>query len=164
MLVFGDHHDRIAPTAKLEELGSRLDRVHRMQPGIARHAALVNAFVEAGRLHQGLADHDFHIAGWDRRSVAADRIGAFVHDLAVAVLHSALGSPDLLPHVPALSAGQFPEEVTVKVAEGYAFYAVYPEAFAEAAGRLELVAPPRVIGIRSIGSSLAAIVAAALGA
>ena len=48
--------------------------------------------------------------------------------------------------------------------EGFAFYAVYPEAYIEAARSLRLSAPPRVIGIRSIGTTLGAVVAAALGA
>jgi hypothetical protein len=58
----------------------------------------------------------------------------------------------------------WPAEVELRVPEGYAFYAVYPEAYVEAARRLKLAAQPRVIGIRSIGTSLAAVVAAALGA
>jgi hypothetical protein len=50
------------------------------------------------------------------------------------------------------------------VPEGFAFYAVYPEAYAVAARRLKLLATPRVIGIRSIGTTLGAVVAAALDA
>lgn len=55
-----------------------------------------------------------------------------------------------------------PEEIFVKVPEGYASYAVYSEMYALAAG--ELGSAPGslcVIGIRSIGTSLASIVAAA---
>ena len=51
----------------------------------------------------------------------------------------------------------------VRVPEGYAFYALHPALYASAAAHL----PPgdwRVIGIRSIGTSLSAVVAAALGA
>ncbi len=52
--------------------------------------------------------------------------------------------------------------VTIKTAEGYAHYAVYPELYAEAARGMD--APPVVIGLRSIGLGLACMVAAACGA
>src|SRR5207248_1200963 len=58
----------------------------------------------------------------------------------------------------------WPPEVELRTPEGFEYYAVYPEAYIEAARRLNLTAPPRVIGIRSIGTTLAAIVAAALRA
>jgi hypothetical protein len=54
-----------------------------------------------------------------------------------------------------------PEEIGAKLPEGYAFYALYPEAYAAAAQRLP-TGDHRVIGIRSIGSSLAAVAATAL--
>src|SRR5690606_31149572 len=50
--------------------------------------------------------------------------------------------------------------VRCKQAEGFAHYAVYPEAYIEAAGALRGAAP-LVIGIRSIGVTLGAAVAAA---
>lgn len=54
-----------------------------------------------------------------------------------------------------------PDAVRLKVPEGYAFYALYPEAYALAARAL----PPgvRVVGVRSVGTSLGAVVAAAVG-
>jgi hypothetical protein len=57
-----------------------------------------------------------------------------------------------------------PSAVELKVPEGYSFYAVYPEAYAQADRSLDLRRPARVIGIRSIGTSLAAMTAAAIGA
>lgn len=58
-----------------------------------------------------------------------------------------------------------PPEVCVSIPEGYAYYAVYPEDYAKAALRFFNDTRPQkavVIGIRSIGSSLSAAVAAAL--
>ena len=58
-----------------------------------------------------------------------------------------------------------PPEVCVSVPEGYAYYAVYPEDYAKAALRFYREARPQtavVIGIRSIGTSLSAVVAATL--
>jgi hypothetical protein len=61
-------------------------------------------------------------------------------------------------------AGEELGEIRVKPVEGYAFYALYPESYAEAARRSGLPATTRVIGIRSAGTTLAAMVAAGLGA
>jgi hypothetical protein len=58
---------------------------------------------------------------------------------------------------------RLPGEVPVVVPEGYAFYGLYPETYVRAAERLreDWTGVLRVIGIRSIGTSLAAVVAAA---
>jgi hypothetical protein len=58
-----------------------------------------------------------------------------------------------------------PAKIECRTSEGYAYYALYPEAYAAAAQRvLQELTPTRVvvIGIRSIGVSLAAVVAAVL--
>ncbi|HEX8838872.1 MAG TPA: hypothetical protein VF750_00215 [Sphingomicrobium sp.] len=153
MLVYGDHRERADPAERLTRLGQTLEMVGAMQPGIERHAKLVRALIEAGQLLQSMADE----------GVPDASMCEFVHALAGCVLKSwdsefeAVGT---LPSVPRLSAAQ----VELRLPEGFAFYAVYPEAYAEAARKLKLAGPPRVIGIRSIGTTLAAIVAAALDA
>jgi hypothetical protein len=63
----------------------------------------------------------------------------------------------------ALRGRRLPGAVQVRDAEGYAFYAVYPQAYAAAAASHPWEGRPLVIGLRSIGTSLAAIVAAATG-
>lgn len=58
-----------------------------------------------------------------------------------------------------------PETMWTSVPEGYAYYAVYPEDYGKAAVRFFEEARPRsavVVGIRSIGASLSAVVAATL--
>ncbi|MFC3077312.1 hypothetical protein ACFODL_04340 [Phenylobacterium terrae] len=57
-----------------------------------------------------------------------------------------------------------PRAVEVKAPEGYAYYAVYPETYGLAARGTRFEAPPAVLGLRSIGTSLAAIVGAAANA
>lgn len=60
---------------------------------------------------------------------------------------------------------RLPQELQIGVAEGYAFYGLYPETYLEAARRLfRKLAPARavVVGIRGIGTSLSAAVWAAL--
>ncbi len=136
-----------------------------MAPGLERHSRLVALLIEAGRLLQGIADADFERARADRRTPATHSLTELLLHLGRAV-HSSWDSdfdaPLELPQVPC--PVDLPPAVDLREPEGFAFYAVYPEAYALAARRLSLAAPPRVIGIRSIGASLAATVAAALGA
>lgn len=165
MLVYADRSERQDPRHVLDALARDLAALETHPAGLARHSRLVGALIEAGRLLQGVADADFAAAGLDRASVAGRQISLLVHQLAQAVCrswrHGRLGTPRL-PPVPQVT--DLPDTIRLRAPEGYAFYALYPEAYAEAARRLRLIGPPRVIGIRSIGTSLAAIVAAAIDA
>ena len=154
MLVYGDHREMADPAERLEDISVRLDAMAAEPAGISRHSALVGLLIEAGQLLQGVADE----------GGPAEELSDFVHDLARCVLTSSdsgFAKFGELPRVPQLSG---PDRVELRLPEGFAFYAVYPEAYAEAARRLTLAGIPRVIGIRSIGTSLAAIVAEALNA
>jgi hypothetical protein len=154
MLVYGDHVETVDPREWLNGLGEQLSRVATMPAGLDRHAKLVSALIEAGQLLQGVTD-----AG-----ARADALSGFLCALARAVLRSwdsEYGELGSLPRVPSVS---LPDEVNIRQPEGFAYYAVYPEAYIEAARKLNLSGPPRVIGIRSIGTTLGAIVAAALDA
>jgi len=162
MLVYGDRSERADPSQKTAALRESLDAVRQMPAGLERHSTLVSALIDAGMLLQGIADSDFERAGVDRRIDATEVLTAFLVQLSGEVIRSwesdfACGIPD------APTLRDLPGEVRLREPEGYAFYALYPEAFAEAARKLR-VENPRVIGIRSIGTSLGAMVAAALGA
>lgn len=64
-----------------------------------------------------------------------------------------------------LNAADLPRTIHVSVPEGYAYYGLYPEGYLAAAERFASDKPPAhavVIGIRSIGTSLSAAVAATL--
>ena len=63
-----------------------------------------------------------------------------------------------------LAKSSLPACVELKSAEGYGFYALYPEAYAAASRRLSVGAEATVVGVRSIGLGLAAIASAALQA
>jgi hypothetical protein len=165
VLVFGDHNEIADPIDLLAALDERIDCASRAAPGLSRHAALVGILIEAGRLLQGLADAEFAEHSEDRRSPTAEGVSRFVLQLAKAVCRSwdsGFARVGELPAAPDLT--QLPSWIELRTAEGFAFYSVYPEAYLGAARRLSLVAPPRVIGIRSIGTTLAAAVAAALDA
>ena len=164
MLVYGDREEGADPSRRVREINRQIDVAGRMPPGVERHAQLVAALIDAGRLLQGIADSDFAEHCRDRRTPATDVLSAFLLQLGGAVCRSwdthfrETGPPPKLDLSRAL-----PEEIELRVPEGFAFYALYPEAYVEAARQLKLSGPPRVVGIRSIGTSLAAVVAAAVG-
>lgn len=165
MLVYGDHCEITDPRQRAREIDGWLEAVEAMAPGLQRHARLVAALVEAGQLLQGLADTDFGEEQRDRRTPRTGEAGEAVVELARSLCRSSdtafqeLGElPRFRPHP------EWPAEVKLRAPEGFAYYGVYPEAYIEAARRLKLAAPARVIGIRSIGTTLGAAAAAALGA
>ena len=156
MLVYGDRSESVDPSALLTTIRRDLAAIRTMPSGLDRHSRLIAALIETGRLLQGLADS---------RASAEEQLNVFLTRLASAAVRSwdsAFWTLRDLPAVPAIEG--MPEEVIVRVPEGFAYYAVYPEAYADAARRLRLRGAPRVIGIRSIGTTLGAIVAAALSA
>ena len=164
MLVYGDHDEWLSSDAAQRRLHSAASDVVGAS-GIERHGAVVSLLIEAGRTWQGVADAEFESANVDAGSAATYQLAAYCRDLARAVLRSwesGFTETCKLPLLPALP--DLPERLRLKVPEGFAYYAVYPEAYAEAARALTLVAPPRVIGIRSIGTTLGAMVAAAIDA
>jgi hypothetical protein len=169
MLVFGDHGRTERPREVLDRIGRRLDHVDAARPGIGRHAELVSVLIEVGELAQGILDASLAAQGSDGHDSAGRACMALALDLArsVWISHrsrlerfSAPGRGGL--H--ALRAEALPEAIRMKAPEGYAFYCLYPELYGEAAQALAGQGNQlRVIGIRSIGTSLAPMVAAAVG-
>ena len=165
MLVYGDRSEKVDPRLRLQDLGAQLVAVASMDAGLARHSALIDALIEGGRILQGVADTDFAVSGCDRRTAESDALVQFL----LAIGHELCRSWDTgfaaemrLQAPP--SALDLPVSIDMKVPEGYAFYALYPEAYADTARSLQLAGAVTVIGLRSIGTSLAAVTAAALGA
>jgi hypothetical protein len=177
MLVFGDRERRCDPRAAIEELSRAVDAIAesggRAAGALARHGALAGALVDASELAQGLADAACapDSDGPEARTAVGDAAMRVLAALAEALARSWDGGPigDLAPvraAVAALSAMNLPASIELRTAEGHAYYALYPEAYLEAA-RAAVAAEPgprRVIGIRSIGAGLAAIVARACDA
>ncbi|HWJ37787.1 MAG TPA: hypothetical protein VNR86_03385, partial [Sphingomicrobium sp.] len=154
MLVYGDHSETLDARLELEKLRSRLAGARNCE-GLDRLSRLVGGLVEGGRIAQGLADADH---------VGDESLMAFICELASCILRSwdsRFQDSGDWPDPPSIGS---PAPVELRLAEGFAYYAVYPEAYAEAARRLALSGPPRVIGIRSIGTTLGAVAAAALEA
>ncbi len=172
MLVYGDQSRTEDARAKLAGIARALRDAEAMPAGIARHGVLAAAFIEAGELAQGVADAVFaERGGRDGRSPAGDAALALLTRLAAAVRSSWDSGFARLDPVPAealraLGAAPLPDTLRTKRAEGFAFYALYPEAYLAAAREAGLPPGRRVkaVGIRSIGAALGALVAAAVGA
>lgn len=167
MLVYGDIERTEDACAIAAEIDNRLERCREVFPGLARHQALVAAFIRAGELVQGLADAAFAEACLDDVSERQDAGCALLLALAeelVASWDCGFTHDYSASHRPLLQVLSVPEPIRTRQAEGYAFYALYPETYIAAARRSGLGPDTTVIGIRSIGTGLAAVVAAALGA
>ncbi|MCJ2101999.1 hypothetical protein [Methylobacterium sp. E-046] len=166
MLVYGKSNWTGDPNHKLDTVVALLREMADEPPGLARHGTLVTAFIVAGEFVQGIADAAFSEHGHDATSSAQDASSLFLMRLARMVWASwrtgferALDAPDMTP----LAALKLPDRITTRWAEGFAFYALYPESYAIAAARSGLGPGTNVIGIRSIGVPLGAMVASGLG-
>jgi len=167
MIVYGDHAREIETTTKLDQVGALIAASEKARAGMERHAALVDALIAAGALAQGVADAEFQYQQLDDDTRARRTSMALVLALAQSVAASWDGEPTpSLGRERILGALQripLPHRIVCKLAEGYAYYAVYPELYFEAARALRRASPVLVVGLRSIGTSLAAMVAAAIG-
>jgi hypothetical protein len=172
MLVYGDAKRVESPREKVAAIRAGLERLVTARPGIERHAILAGLLIEAGELEQGLLDDQLAKNGEERPSPVGEAASRLTRAVAGALLPSfrtfgslSSGEPieraldELLTH-------ELPDTIEVSVPEGYAFYGLYPETYfraAEAALRQAGEGPLKVIGIRSIGTGLAAAVAAVAG-
>ncbi|TIP06082.1 MAG: hypothetical protein E5X76_09585 [Mesorhizobium sp.] len=169
MIVFGDHKRTHGAEQLRQAVLAEAGAIGDLPAGIERHAALVDLFVTASELLQGLADAEFDITGADRSSSRQELGSEILVELSREVMRSwqqgftRTGALDasLLAKLAAIDCGS---AITTGPAEGYALYALYPETYLLGALRSGLDANTCVIGIRSIGLGLAAMVAAALHA
>jgi len=165
VLVFGDAAHSQAADAKLAAIADRLGETGTSD--IRAHAALVAAFIEASELAQGVADAEFEAAGRDVDSPARGATMDLLMELG-RLLHRSwhrrfkVGQVRETRRILArLREMSVPSPIRCKQPEGYAFYAVYPECYLQAGAALRRGGSTRVIGIRSIGVGLGALVAVA---
>jgi len=170
MRVYGDRPQRTRSAALLAQLHDGLREAAATPPGLSRHSRLVTLLIDAGMLAQGVADARCEAAGHDAQSDDARLAMEFVTGLARCCARSwssGFRSIGPLPfdEIAQCTARLADEPLSLKQPEGYAFYALYPETYFEAASRCRAGAARwQVIGLRSIGTSLSAMVAVGLGA
>jgi hypothetical protein len=119
--------------------------------------------ISSGELWQGLVDEEYRLLEFDEWTPLAEHCARLTMAAAALAADRVASEPveTLLVELDWLAAADLPNRVTIKSPEGYAFYAVYPQLYAMAAKSLERGhnEPVTVIGLRSIGTSLAAVVA-----
>lgn len=169
MLVYGDIETFERPGGLRRRLREKLQTLECAPAGRERHEDLVTAFIELGALLQGLADQAFERRQVDDVSLIQQAGAALLQELALVIrlswANGFAGALSLPRNWPArLNRLDGPGRLRLRRPEGYAHYAVYPEAYIEAAERSGLSSRTVVIGLRSIGLSLGALVSAGLQA
>jgi hypothetical protein len=169
MIVYGDAEELTGAAAKRRSVLDAWRAVGCCAPGLARHTQLVTTFLELSEFVQGLADAAFDERGRDEVGGVADDGMALLTELARGIDRSWRSGFDVTEACPSEFEGRLlrldhSTALRCRKAEGYAYYGLYPESYAEAAIHSGLGPHTFVIGIRSIGTGLAAMVAAALEA
>jgi hypothetical protein len=120
----------------------------------ATRDALVDTLLRAGELECALAD----------ASASHAPYAAAITDAVAAALVGCPGWPVALEQAPALlDAIKTPEQVNISPPEGFAYYALHPLDFAALCDQVPLRGKQAaVVGIRSIGTTLSAVVVAEL--
>src|SRR5215208_6089224 len=170
MIVYGAHAGRIAVADRLAELREAACRFTRS--GAVDRERAAELLTDAGELEAGVVDalaphHDTVCASARACRAVSLSCGRVAHALRTAAGGAHAEAAALIHSLHRLAALRLPERVDASVPEGYAFYALYPDAYADAAERFADEHRPVLavcVGIRSIGTSLSAVVAAALEA
>jgi hypothetical protein len=180
MIVYGDPQYEEALGTLVARLRARVAALRQAPPHERSLDPLRALLIAAGQIEQGTLDAPpgtiprplarrlhaatGHAAGAFHAAWAAEQAGTGPAAVGPALARMArvLDAAALAPAVEI--------RITVKIPEGFAFYALYPEQYSAAAQRWladHAAAKDRqavVVGIRSIGTSLAAVVAATLAA
>jgi hypothetical protein len=169
MLVYGDAEDEELPAELRSSVAEKTGACLRMPAGHARHEMLIRAFILAGELVQGLADREFKQKGADDLSPVQEAGARLLKAFAGAIdcswksgFRGMLVLPSDWPDL--LGRLDMEDRIRTRRGEGYAFYALYPECYLAAARASGLGPETVVLGLRSIGTGLAALVAAGLDA
>lgn len=145
MLVFREN--RVSVPARLL-VGTLAEKLH----GAADREILLDCLLRAGELECGLADAS---------SPAAAQVAAVTDASADALVSATALRAEKMGAV--LGALELPPSLQISPSEGFAYYALHPMKYADLASAIRLASScAAVIGIRSIGTTLSAVVAAAL--
>jgi hypothetical protein len=169
MLVYREQRFRAESRPLLDQLSTQLQRIQFSSS--TGHDSVVDAFIAAGTLETAIADAIFTEA--DGVHPVIPTLRRMCLELGHALWHSWQDEASSAEHWCARalnSLGQvaqhcIPSQLEVTTPEGFAYYAVYPEAYLEAARRCQAelrLIHAVCIGLRSIGATLSAAVAAGL--
>ena len=153
--------------------------IARLEAGLSRclqslhadHDVVRELLIDAGELEAGLTDA--LCVNEDSVSALSQRLRqislALGHSLYLSWFRRVDEAREWLKHanneLAELSRSELPTTITISPPEGYAYYGLYPEMYLAAAQQFAQAVHPAqavVIGLRSIGTSLSAVVAATL--
>lgn len=161
MLVYADRRSDLSAGEMLRTLKRRLKRNSAMTLSELRVPLVL-----AGQIEQGALDADAEWTG-DAHHLTALCARSFV-DVSLSTKGSATGLSEIQAAAEQLEVAidAAPTPCSIRIPEGFAWYAVYPDAYIGAALEWASARPRRqrvlAIGLRSIGTTLAAVVAATL--
>jgi hypothetical protein len=165
VLVYRSASERIDGAAKLDDLEERA--VRPAEATAADHDALRSLLIETGRLESALLDGEY--ADEDDLSPLAEALNALMLRLADNVVRSWRAQGTELRGIrrcfDAVRALAPADPVSASVPEGFAYYGLFPESYIGPAVMMAKQCAPAhviVLGIRSIGTTLSAVVAATL--
>jgi hypothetical protein len=167
MLVYGHRTVGLNVPAFLQQFRARLDRL----PSAADHDTIIALLVDWGEVESAVADallphRDDDLEELTRWRAVSDAIAdAVCASSACAVEDGAKAIDRTRAAIAALDGAAVPPDVRSKTAEGFAYYALYPEQYIAAAQRFAREHAPAAVmcvGLRSIGSILAHVVAASV--
>jgi hypothetical protein len=121
---------------------------------------LLSALLLAGEIECGVADSDPQAASC--YELVTDRIAAaLLAGEFAAPNNSNFQNPDLHSLLAAVRALPVFEQLSISIPEGFAYYALHPLVYADVIRQLPVCAYLLLVGIRSIGTTLSSVVAAA---
>ncbi|CAG0947461.1 hypothetical protein ANRL1_04148 [Anaerolineae bacterium] len=168
MIVYRKSEEESVTAELLREVASLASRA---ESGALRHEAATELLMETGRLEAGITDALFPEAdGFNEMTKAARRASVLAGHVFVAswegrLREAAECAARLTAELEGLSVMALPWRIRTRVPEGYVHYGLYPEVYIKAARDFFESEKPQdavCIGLRSIGTSLSAVVSATL--
>lgn len=167
MIVYRKTEEESVIAELLREVGRLADAA----TGALRHDLATELLMETGRLEAGLTDALFPCSdGFNDVTMAARRASVMAGHVFVASWEGRVGEAGrwagrLTKELEGLSVMPLPWKVRTRVPEGYVHYGLFPEVYIKAARDFfenERPTDAVCIGLRSIGTSLSAVVSATL--
>lgn len=159
MIVYGDRQRKIIARHFLDRLSEATQKSFDPE----------RLLIEAGELSQALIDWEFHMRGdLDDLGPLETSTGKLTQELAIQLSYPEKRDPrKVLERLKSLGKLALPNQpLACKTCEGFAFYGLYPSLYLRSAKklkeRLSSESAYVVLGIRSIGTSIAPVVAAGL--
>ena len=146
--VYRDGRKSVTGARLLDELNASLKKLINSAPSQIRERCL-NALIRAGELESAVGDAE---------SPSASALASLTDVLASALLSGDLSS--VKKRAGSLDNLSLPPTIETSPPEGFSYYALHPLDFADVAMRTNPGRQAAVIGIRSIGTTLSAVVAA----